>query len=241
MVKASVWILLFLFALGYYPFTSAAEPSNSNPHKNNYQMMTHPDILIDVGHGGIDGGTSHGSIVESKINLEIAKLTYAQLTAKGLSMVLNRTGDYALSSENHWLKIPSRHIKDLSQRSSLANEIRPKLMISLHVNSAKRPNQRGPVILHQNNEQSKLLALSLQDSLNKLYGVYDKEPRHGKTYYLLKHSKVPTVIVEMGFITNAYDRQMLTEPRTQQLLAEAIEDGVIEYLLYISIFQKNNS
>jgi N-acetylmuramoyl-L-alanine amidase len=241
MIRAIVCILLFLFALGYYPFTSAAEPSDSNPHRTNYPMMKHPDILIDVGHGGIDGGTFHGSIVESKINLEIAKLTYAQLTAKGISVVLNRTGDYALSSENHWLKIHSRHIKDLSQRSSLANELRPKLMISLHVNSAKKPNKRGPVMLHQNNEQSKLLAHSLQDSLNKLYGVYDKVPRHGRSYYLLKYSKVPTVIVEMGFITNAYDRQMLTEPHTQQLLAKAIGDGVIEYLLYISILHENNS
>jgi N-acetylmuramoyl-L-alanine amidase len=141
---------------------------------------------------------------------------------------MNRMDDYALSGENLWQHSRSRHLKDLAQRSHLANEVKPKVMISLHVNSARRTGKRGPLLLHQKSEQSLLLAKSLQDSLNKLYGTHE-EPVYGKTYYLLKNTIVPAVIVEMGFITNVEDREMLTRPDSQQKIADKIAEGIQQY------------
>jgi N-acetylmuramoyl-L-alanine amidase len=141
---------------------------------------------------------------------------------------MNRMDDYALSGENLWQHSRSRHLKDLAQRSHLANEVKPKVMISLHVNSARRTSKRGPLLLHQKSEQSLLLAKSLQDSLNKLYGTHE-EPVYGKTYYLLKNTMVPAVIVEMGFITNVEDREMLTRPDSQQKIADKIAEGIQQY------------
>ncbi len=199
------------------------EPGSANP------AISNVDVLIDVGHGGIDGGTSHGNLLEKDINLAIAKKTYAVLRQKGYSVLMNRMNDYALSGENLWLKSRSRHIKDLAQRSHLCNEIKPKLMISLHVNSARRASKRGAVVIHQKIPESQQLATAVQQALNELYGTRDK-PVPGRTFYLLKHAKAPSVIVEMGFITNAEDRRMLTEDRSRQLIAEAIAAGVEQYL-----------
>ncbi|MDO3676104.1 N-acetylmuramoyl-L-alanine amidase family protein [Paenibacillus ehimensis] len=187
------------------------------------------DVLIDVGHGGIDGGTSHGDLLEKDINLAIAKKTYDALRRKGVNVLMNRMDDYALSGENLWLKSHSRHIKDLAQRSHLCNEVKPKMMLSLHVNSARRASKRGAIVIHQRKPQSEQLAKALQEALNAVYGTNDK-PVPGRTFYLLKHAKAPSVIVEMGFITNAEDRRMLTEERSQQLIAEAIAAGVEQYM-----------
>lgn len=187
------------------------------------------DVLIDAGHGGIDGGTSYGSILEKDINLAVAKKTYVQLHAMGLTTVLDRTGDYALSSDNTWLKSSSRHRKDLAQRCHLANELKPKALISLHVNAAKRAAKSGPLVLHQKTPESKELAKQLQQSLNRLYGA-EGTPRYGKSYYLLKHAKVPAVIVEMGFLTNESDRRRLTDPAGQEEIARCIAAGLKAYL-----------
>lgn len=224
-------ILLMPKSLGLTEQVHASVPDSLlRPNAiSEHPAISNVDVIIDVGHGGIDGGTSYGQLLEKNINLAIAEKTYEALRKKGYIVLLNRSGDYALSSENLWLRSRSRHLKDLAQRSHLANEIKPRAMISLHVNSARSASKRGAILLHQKNEQSKQLAKHLQHSLNHLYGIRE-EPFYGKTYYLLKHSRIPTVIVEMGFITNHQDREMLVQPSSQQAIADNIADGVEQYL-----------
>ncbi|MEK8131320.1 N-acetylmuramoyl-L-alanine amidase [Paenibacillus filicis] len=197
--------------------------------KTDHPALSDVDIVIDVGHGGIDSGTFYGDILEKDINLSIAKRTYELLRQQGYLVLMNRIDDYALSGENLWLRSKSRHIKDLAQRAHMANEVNPKLVISLHVNAAKRPSTRGAIILHQKDERSKALASSLQNKLNAYYGI-EHDPVYGRTYYLLKYSKAPTVIVEVGFLTNAEDRALLTSSEGQQALAVKVAEGVVAYL-----------
>ncbi|MGF9819964.1 N-acetylmuramoyl-L-alanine amidase family protein [Brevibacillus agri] len=191
--------------------------------------LTPIHILIDVGHGGVDSGTSYGNLHEKDINLQIAKRLYEQLTKAGYSVALNRYEDIALSDDNRWLGNRSRHIRDLAQRKNLAKEIVPQMMLSLHVNWSSDSRRRGPVVLYQSNEQSFMLADLLQSSLNRLANTNDK-PVKGKTYYMLRHSYCPSVIVEMGFISNASDREMLTNPASQEKIAQAIREAVSEYV-----------
>lgn len=191
-------------------------------------LLLHADIIIDAGHGGIDGGTSYQGILEKDINLDVALLTYQLLKKKNTNVILNRTGDYALSDHNHWLHSRSRHRRDLAQRKELAVEIKPLAMVSLHVNWSRNRSAHGPIVLHQNNESSIKLAEHLQDSLNKLYGT-KKKPLLGKTYYLLNRTDSPTVIVEMGHLSNAEDREMLTSKRGKKAIAAAIAEGLLKY------------
>lgn len=188
------------------------------------------EVMIDVGHGGIDGGTSYGDILEKTINLQIAKKLYKMLKKEGSLVLLNRVGDYALSDENEWLLSRSRHIRDLAQRKELAVEVVPQILISLHVNWSPHRKKAGPVLLYQNRDQSYFLASILQKRLNDL--TQSKElPRKGKTYYLLNRTESPAVIIEMGFLSNASDRARLTSEKGQTEIARTISEAVREYFI----------
>lgn len=201
------------------------------------QVISPIHVVFDAGHGGIDGGTSHEGLYEKHINLDIARRVYHELSAEGYQVILNRTGDYALSDENRWSSTSSRHKRDLAQRRGLAAALVPQTMVSLHVNWSRNPNMRGGLVLYQQNHQSFLLADILQHQLNELYGKKE-EPKVGKTYYLLRHSICPTVIVEMGYISNALDREQMTRPEKQAELSKAICSGIREYFLLVGDMQK---
>ncbi|GED34573.1 N-acetylmuramoyl-L-alanine amidase [Brevibacillus centrosporus] len=200
------------------------------PVRSNAIPLTPIQVLIDVGHGGVDSGTSFGDLLEKDINLAIAKQLYQELTKAGYRVALNRQEDVALSDDNRWLNSRFRHLRDLAQRKNLAKELVPQMMLSLHVNWSKDKQRRGPVVLYQSNEQSYMLAQLIQDSLNKMAGTQDK-PVKGGTYYVLRHTYCPTVIVEMGFISNGADREMLTSPKGQEKIAQAIKTAVSEYAI----------
>jgi N-acetylmuramoyl-L-alanine amidase len=186
------------------------------------------DVLIDAGHGGIDGGTRHGDILEKDINLAIARKLYLLLRSHNVRAVLNRTGDYALSDDNRWHAARSRHRRDLSQRRGLTDEIDAALFVSIHVNWAGRGGNRGALVLHSREGRSAVLASMIQGSLNLLQG-HRTLPRPASKFYLLKSVKAPSVIVETAFISDAADRAMLTSRHGQTRIAEAIAAGIIAY------------
>lgn len=201
----------------------------SLPSRSEALPLTSFHILIDVGHGGVDSGTTYGSLREKEINLQVAKQLYQELSEAGYSVAMNRSTDIALSDDNRWLNTRSRHRRDLAQRRGLVKLIDPQIMLSLHVNWSADSRRRGPVVLYQSNEQSYMLAYLLQNSLNRYAGTKEV-PVKGRTYYMLRHSYCPSVIIEMGFISNAKDRAMLTNPEEQKKLAQAIREAVSEYV-----------
>ncbi|WP_258365683.1 N-acetylmuramoyl-L-alanine amidase family protein [Aneurinibacillus soli] len=192
------------------------------------RVNTPVDILIDAGHGGIDGGAYYKTTLEKDVTLTIARLLYNQLSAKGYTVVLNRTGDYALSDDNSWLNTRSRHQKDLAQRKHLMKSLSPKITISLHANISSNPNHHGPLVLYQKNNQSFMLADVMQHTLNNLYKRVEL-PRPGQNLYLLNHSICPTVLVEIGFISNPVDRERMTDPLQQKQIVSAISSAVDHY------------
>lgn len=207
------------------PATARQAPKRSPEYSGVFPSQ---HVLIDAGHGGVDGGTSCGNILEKNINLDIARKLYLLLKVRGVPVILNRTGDYALSDDNRWLGVRSRHSKDLAQRRQLSREVPVSMFISLHVNWSRRPKVTGPLVLHQNEGRSRLLASLLQDSLNPHFSTHTL-PKPGKTYYLLKHVDQPAVIVELGYLSNAKDRRMLTDPRSQTAIAVRLCDAIVHY------------
>jgi N-acetylmuramoyl-L-alanine amidase len=233
--------LCILCSAVFAPFTyTAAQPdeksnepnkyidSPSNVHSS-YHAFAKPVVLIDVGHGGVDGGTSHKGLLEKDINLAIAQKLYLILRSQGYPAVLNRDKDYALSDDNRWLQSKSRHLKDLAQRKSLTEQLPTALVVSLHVNWTKRTEKRGPIVLYQDEGSSYLLAERIQHSLNRLFCM-NRETVYGKPFYLLNKIQHPAVIVETGFISNEQDRAMLSGDRGQKSIAEAVAEGIIAHL-----------
>ncbi|MNO55978.1 Germination-specific N-acetylmuramoyl-L-alanine amidase precursor [compost metagenome] len=223
-------ILFIAVTIAFQLFSTPAIASELPGDKDLRHAFPEPVILIDVGHGGIDGGTSYGNILEKDINLDIGRRLYLILRSHGYRAILNRTDDYALSDDNRWLKSRSRHIRDLAQRKELSEHIPASIVVSLHVNWGRNKSKRGALVLHQNEGRSALLAHSLQNALERLYDNYIlKFPELGKPFYLLNHIDSPAVIVEAGFLSNPEDRAMLTNHRGQQKIAEAIYLGILEY------------
>ncbi|MBA9086261.1 N-acetylmuramoyl-L-alanine amidase CwlD [Fontibacillus solani] len=222
--------LVIAVTMAFHVFCTPALASELPEDRDLRHAFPEPVILIDVGHGGIDGGTSYGDILEKDINLAIGRRLYMVLRSHGYRAILNRTDDYALSDDNRWLKNRSRHIRDLAQRKELSEHIPASLVVSIHVNWGRNKLKRGPLVLHQNEGRSALLAHSLQRSLGQLYNSNSlKYPELGKPFYLLNHIDSPAVIVEAGFLSNAEDRAMLTNHQEQQKIAEAIYSGILEY------------
>lgn len=187
-------------------------------------------VLIDAGHGGIDGGTHWGNIKESHINLAISAKLYLLLRSRGIPAILNRTGDYALSDDNRWHRTRSRHRRDLTQRKGLSDEVEAGLFVSIHVNWSSRGEQRGPLVIYrEGNARSAWLAAALQERLNHAFAV-KRKPYSSDRYYLLNQVKVPGVIIETAFLSNAQDRALLTSARGQTKIAEAIAAGIAAYL-----------
>lgn len=234
----SIWVIVFILAT---VLTAVAHPVPAEQHdrreKEKPVSQAHPevlvyDVIIDVGHGGIDGGASAANILEKQLNLEIGAALYQELHKKGYKVGITRLHDYALSDDSPFTHIQSRHRKDLAQRKLIADELRPKLFISIHMNMSSSSSARGPMILYQDRAESYLLADLLQTELNKLA----QTRRQGKMtdyYFLLKHVTSPTIIAEVGYLSHPTERAKLQDPhfqtQTAQKMAEAIDHFFILY------------
>jgi N-acetylmuramoyl-L-alanine amidase len=187
------------------------------------------DIVIDVGHGGVDGGTSSNGILEKDLNLAIGTKLFNELNKKSFHVGITRIDDHSLSDDSPFPKL-SRHLRDLKQRKIIADGLQPKIFLSLHVNWSKNESLRGPVIIYQVNEESYHLAQVVQEHLNEYYEI-KKYPQKGKPYFLMKHLDMPSIIVELGYISNAEDFQIMTQEDSQDQLVAAIVRAIEEYLL----------
>lgn len=242
LLTASVALLISFHCLPILPHHVAhgkAAPSQNSPsmlpvtdgdaYRSSHHAFAAPVILLDVGHGGIDGGTSAQGVLEKDINLAISQKVYLLLRSKGYAVIINRLGDYALSDENRWLNSRSRHTRDLAQRKSLSEEVSTDIVVSIHANWSPRSTAHGPVVLHQKEGRSYLLAQSIQDAMNELYET-EQGVVWGKPFYILNYVKQPAVIVETGFLSNAADRTRMSDPTEQKRIAQSIANGIIYYL-----------
>lgn len=220
-----VWVLaniiILMISLSLYPVVIQARESVLEPAY---------DIVIDVGHGGIDGGTSVNGVLEKDINLAIGLKLFQALKGEGFKVGITRVGDYALSDDSSFKHIRSRHKRDLKQRALIAESLRPKLFISLHVNWSKSKRTRGPLVIYQPNDASYHLAQLVQDHLNTYYAL-QRQPKKGRSYFLMKELAMPAIIVELGFLSNEEDFYILTNVHTQDQLVNRMVQAVNEYFL----------
>ncbi|ADL08527.1 N-acetylmuramoyl-L-alanine amidase [Thermosediminibacter oceani] len=192
-------------------------------------------VVIDPGHGGIDGGTYHkDGTLEKHINLAVATKLKGVLEKSGAKVVMTRTKDESLDHRNN--KSNSRHKRDLIARVDIINEVKPDIYLSLHVNAERgSPATRGPMVFYYiEDEESKRLAELIQAQLEEAYKSAGQEVRKRRPFansslFLLCNARVPGVIVELGFMTNAADRRLLQNADFQYKLSSAIERALREY------------
>lgn len=198
-------------------------------------------IVIDPGHGGIDGGTVKDGVLEKEINLDISKKLKSILEQKGYTIIMTRDEDVSL--EHLDKSSQSRHIRDLNARVSIINNSNAQLFISIHVNcNLKRPSTDGAIVFYNNKfEQNKTLAYYIQKVLNNMEVNGKKRTIHNPVqakYFVLDNSNIPGVIAETAFISNKYEKQELIKDTFREEIAKAIALGVDKYLKGSSVSGK---
>lgn len=184
-------------------------------------------IVIDVGHGGTDPGKVSASGIEEKdVNLQIALFLKDYLIAQDYIVYLTRETDCGLYDDN----VSNKKTSDLNNRIRFFNDKNAAYMVSIHQNSYPDTIQHGAQTFYfTNSEVSKAFAESIQTSLLKIDNTNTRSAKSSDSYFLLKHSSMPAVIVECGFLSNPEEAARLTDPNYQKQLAYAICMGVCTY------------
>lgn len=184
-------------------------------------------VVIDPGHGGVDGGTAdrEGNL-EKDINLKIALRISRQLRQSGLRVIMTRNRDTDLAPFLAGRK--GRHRRDLMGRINKALAARCLAMVSIHCDYSTDPRKQGAVVFYNyHSEASKELASLIQEELNL---VQEKTGEIAPGRYLIIRQKAITgVLVEVGFLSNRTDAEKLQTEGYQEQLAAAISRGILRY------------
>lgn len=186
-------------------------------------------IVIDAGHGGTDPGKiGINGKKEKDINLQIAKELKKKLEKEGIEVVMTRESDeglYNSSSRN-------KKVDDMKKRCKIIDEAKPVFTISIHQNSYPEEYVKGAqVFYYGQSQEGKELAEILQESMvQQLDKENHRTAKANESYYLLKKTESPTVIVECGFLSNSEEAKLLADKDYQKKVAEAIHTGIKKYL-----------
>lgn len=185
-------------------------------------------IVIDAGHGGFDPGkVGVNGQLEKDINLEIADRLKQFLQAEGIEVVMTRQGENGLYDED----ASNKKVQDMKRRLEIIEKADPALVVSIHQNSYHEEYVKGAqVFYYATSTNSRVLAEMLQEQLRRLDPQNKREAKGNDSYFLLKKTAKPIVIVECGFLSNREEAEKLTTSLYQEKLAWNIHMGIMKYL-----------
>ncbi len=176
-------------------------------------------IVVDPGHGGPDPGTIGNGIYEKHVTLPISLKLGRILQQMGYSVVYTRTEDIDL---------------DLEPRVRLAERVNAEVFVSVHANAleARSAEVSGVETYHARGSViSRQLASFVHDQVISGTGALDRGVR-GAGFYVIKHTSMPAILVETGFVTNPREAANLNNPAYQDRMAASIARGVDQFIKY---------
>ncbi len=202
-----------------------ANQKSSYMRKRDYGYLKLPEVkrnkfevVIDPGHGGPDpGAIGIGGIRETDVVLEVSKIVKNLLSEKGVKVRLTRTNEVDL---------------DLPPRVSIANNTDADIFVSIHANASrgKRRDINGLETFYYRGWRGRLLAKRIQKQILRVSpGSPDRGVKQGR-FYVIKNTRMPAVLVEIGFLTGRLDARRLEKITHRKRLAYAIAKGILEYL-----------
>lgn len=186
-------------------------------------------VIIDAGHGGIDGGaTSCTGVLESQINLEISKKLNDLLHLIGIDTVMIRTGDYSIHTKEG--SISQIKISDLKERVRIINSTENAILLSIHQNYFSDSKYSGAQTFYAPTSGSKELATSIQETLKLLDNTNNRQIKKADGIYLMQHIACPGVLIECGFLSNTVEEALLRNADYQNKLCSIIASACSLYL-----------
>lgn len=188
-------------------------------------------ILIDPGHGGIDGGAqSQDGILEKDINLKISLKFKEKLQKQGYKVVMTREEDKGLYENSG--KIRSKKIQDLNNRCKIKKDSKCDMFISIHLNMFPQSKYYGAQVWYSRNIESEKLAKITQERLRMdldLNNTRVQKPALDSYKVLRCNDSMPSIIVECGFLSNQPEAQKLVSDEYQDKVAESLIKSVKSY------------
>ncbi len=185
-------------------------------------------IVLDAGHGGVDGGVTGIStgVKESELNLLVVKKLEKLLQAGGFNVVLTRKTSAGL----YGVATSSLKKKDMKKRQEIILNAQPSLVVSIHMNKYSLSTRRGAQVFYRGDlEKSKLLANCVQNSFNNMEEASRTCSALTGDYYILNCTNYPSIIAECGFLSNIEDELLLVTDKYQEKIAYAIFKGIVNY------------
>lgn len=186
-------------------------------------------VVVDAGHGGFDPGkVGINGAQEKEINLAIAKKVAMYLEAGDVQVVMTRESDEGLYDAQS----SNKKVQDMKRRIEIMEETVPDLTVSIHQNSYPEESVHGgQVFYHEDSAEGQKLADFIQKQFVRSVDPDNhRQIKANDSYYLLKKTKVPIVIVECGFLSNYNEAELLSEESYQDKVAWAVYMGIMNYL-----------
>lgn len=171
-------------------------------------------VVIDPGHGGTQQpGVVAGTLCEKEINLQVACKLRDLLEQDNIRVIMTRTEDVYMK---------------LGPRIDMANEIAADCFLSIHCNSFDNPKVRGFEVFYYKSDAGEEMAESMRKAA-ELLGIRTRECKSGN-YQVLRDADVPAALAEIGYFTCPEELALLRDDSYQQLIAQALRDGMLNYL-----------
>lgn len=232
MRKKMVELGMGIFVLVAAYFLGSISGSMVNESKSTMGNVTKRQqkvVVLDPGHGGDDPGkVGINKALEKDLNLAIAKKVQNILQKQSITVVMTREtqdGLYDKSASN-------KKQQDMKKRCGIIDGAEPEFTVSIHQNSYTSESVYGPqVFYYSQSAEGEKIAQYIQQQLNEQLEVdRPREIKGNDSYYLLKKTKNPTVIVECGFLSNSKEAELLVTEEYQEKVAKAISTGIMNCL-----------
>ncbi len=172
-------------------------------------------VIIDAGHGGTDPGAIYGGINEKDINLSIAEKTRVSLENAGYKVIMTRDSDEFIG---------------LSERAQIANRYEDAIFISIHCNASENLATAGvETYSARGATEGGELGRVIHNAVLKATGAADRG-RHERSFVVLRETKCPAALLEVGFISNEAERAKISDHGYQKKIADGITKAVRKYL-----------
>lgn len=196
--------------------TPALPPARENPPAS---LPSVPKgrivVIVDPGHGGKDpGAVGLGGLREKDVILPIAQQVASLLEQQGVNAIMTRTSDYFV---------------DLAPRVTMAQRANADLFVSIHANaiSLSRSDVSGLETYYYSSGQR--LAQTIHNSILQSLDIKNRGVRRAR-FYVLRKTSMPSVLVEVGFVTGREDAAKLSDPTYRSQMAQAIARGILQYI-----------
>lgn len=172
-------------------------------------------VVLDAGHGGKDGGTFCENVIEKDVSLSVVMYIKEILEEKGIEVILTRNSDEFIS---------------LSERTSIANKTEADLFISIHCNYYEDDPYVSGIECYYcpDAEDGKRIAENIINVLGENDSIIVRNAK-AEEYYVLKHTNMTAILLEVGYLSNYEERQKLSDENYQEMLAQEIAKGIMSY------------